>query len=96
MKKVTGTSDSLNAQRDQREQIKKLLAIESLQGDHDSRIQALESEIENLKNSINSTSDNKTSAPVDNSQTNIRINLLNEELKKKADKTEVNHQAGIF
>ena len=51
----------------------------------------MESEIENLKNSINSTSDNKTSAPVDNSQTNIRINLLNEELKKKADKTEVNH-----
>lgn len=39
--------------------------------------------------------DNSSGGPTDN-QLNIRIGLLAEELKKKADKSELQHQASIM
>lgn len=88
---TTGGSNNLDL-------IKRLSALEKGAEDHESRIAALESSLENLKNSLTGaepSSGDKPSAPADMNQLSMRINLMSEELKKKADKTEVQHQASI-
>lgn len=76
--------------------MKRVGALEKFREEHDGRISALENGLDSLKNSMTgNTSSGEPAAPLDISQLNMKINIMQEDLKKKADKTEVQHQASI-
>ena len=79
--------------------IKRVKTLEVAKDDHEERIAALEEKIQALSNALNgvgSSGAEDAGAPADNGKLNLRMNLLSEELNRKADKTELQHQATIF
>lgn len=69
------------------------LAEETLNKNHEPRIKALETDFASLKASLSGMNSNSNSTTVDTSQILMRLNFVNDELSKKADKSEL--QQGV-
>lgn len=69
------------------------LAEETLNKSHEPRIKALQTDFANLKASLSGMNTTSNSTTVDTSQILMRLNFINDELSKKADKSEL--QQGV-
>jgi hypothetical protein len=69
--------------------------LEKQETDHEKRIADLEESLKSLTNSLTGSGGDDTAVPHDGSKLGIRVSLLADELKKKADKTELEHQSKI-
>ena len=69
------------------------LAEETLNKNHEPMIKALETDFASLKASLSGMNSNSNSTTVDTSQILMRLNFVNDELSKKADKSEL--QQGV-
>lgn len=80
--------------------LKRVKQLETQGEDHETRIAELEGKINDLKNALSGASSGgneevSSGAPADSGKLNLRLNLLQEELSRKADKTELQHQATV-
>lgn len=65
------------------------LAEETLNNNHEPRIKALETDFANLKAALSGMNSASNTTTVDTSQIMMRLNFVNDELSKKADKSEL-------